>query len=191
MARYEHLPIFKKAMEFSVYLEETIKNFSRYHKYAIGAELRGHSRRILRLIIDANSARERQPILHELARQCDMLSTMLVLAKDVGWGEERTPTYANAAGGCGLRIFSAISNMPTPTIFFGHCGRASPGSIPCFCAMATISTTAIITPACSGPFAARLGLCASGWPEFLLCSEWEDIMSFLARMPGKFPRCAA
>ena len=39
MARYEHLPIYKKAMDLSIYLEEAVRNFSRYHKYAIGAEL--------------------------------------------------------------------------------------------------------------------------------------------------------
>lgn len=57
MARYEHLPIYKKAMELSVYLEGAVANFSRYHKSAIGEELR------------------------ELAQRCDMLVTMLVLAR--------------------------------------------------------------------------------------------------------------
>ena len=55
MARYEHLPIFKKAMDMSVYIEETVRNFSRYHKYGIGGELRDLSRQIIRLIIRANS----------------------------------------------------------------------------------------------------------------------------------------
>ena len=36
MARYEHLPVFKMAMELSVYLEQIVRNFSRYHKYGIG-----------------------------------------------------------------------------------------------------------------------------------------------------------
>lgn len=70
MARYEHLPIYKKAMELSVYLEGVVANFSRYHKYAIGAELRGQARAILRLIIEANSAGDDRPgHLRELARQ--------------------------------------------------------------------------------------------------------------------------
>ena len=34
MARYEHLPIYLKAMELSVYLDTVVRNFSRYHKYS-------------------------------------------------------------------------------------------------------------------------------------------------------------
>ncbi|MHB8808736.1 MAG: four helix bundle protein [Desulfobulbaceae bacterium] len=83
MARYEHLPIYRTAMELCVYLENTVKNFSRYHKYAIGAELRELSREVLRLIIQANSLRDREDVLRGLVRHCDMLAAMLALAKEV------------------------------------------------------------------------------------------------------------
>ena len=56
MARYEHLPTYKKAMELSIYLQNTVKNFSRYNKYSVGADLRELSRSIILLIIRANSA---------------------------------------------------------------------------------------------------------------------------------------
>ena len=46
MARYEHLPIYKKAMDLTVYLEKIVRNFSRYHKYTLGSELRAKSREI-------------------------------------------------------------------------------------------------------------------------------------------------
>ena len=39
MARYEHLPIYQKAMELGVYLDTIVRNFSRYHKYTIGQDL--------------------------------------------------------------------------------------------------------------------------------------------------------
>ena len=41
MARYEHLPIYKKAMDLTIYFEKIVRNFSRYHKYTLGTELRG------------------------------------------------------------------------------------------------------------------------------------------------------
>ena len=44
MARYEHLPIYKKAMDLTVYLEKIVGNFSRYHRYPLGSELRAKSR---------------------------------------------------------------------------------------------------------------------------------------------------
>lgn len=39
MARYEHLPIYKKAMDLTVYFEKIVRNFSRYNKYTLGSEL--------------------------------------------------------------------------------------------------------------------------------------------------------
>jgi hypothetical protein len=51
MARYEHLPIYKKAMETAVYFEKIVRGFSRYNKYTLGSELRAVSRDILKLII--------------------------------------------------------------------------------------------------------------------------------------------
>ena len=43
MAYYEHLPIYKKALETAVYFETIVKNFSRYNKYHLGAEMRTKS----------------------------------------------------------------------------------------------------------------------------------------------------
>ena len=59
MARYEHLPIYKKAMDLAVYLEKIVCNFSRYHKYTLGSELRAKSREIVGVIIAANSRAEK------------------------------------------------------------------------------------------------------------------------------------
>ncbi len=36
MAYYENLPIYKKSLELAVYIENVVRNFSRYHKYTIG-----------------------------------------------------------------------------------------------------------------------------------------------------------
>ena len=40
MARYEHLPIYKQAMDVAVYFEKIVAGFTRYHKYTLGTELR-------------------------------------------------------------------------------------------------------------------------------------------------------
>ena len=40
MARYEHLPIYKAALDAAVHFEQVVAGFSRYHKYSLGTELR-------------------------------------------------------------------------------------------------------------------------------------------------------
>jgi hypothetical protein len=37
MARYEHLPIYKKAFDLFLYFEKIVRKFSRYDKYTLGA----------------------------------------------------------------------------------------------------------------------------------------------------------
>ena len=52
MARYGHLPIYKKAFDLSVHFEKVVAGFSRYHKYMLGTELCNCSRGIVLFIID-------------------------------------------------------------------------------------------------------------------------------------------
>ena len=58
MARYEHLPIYKQAMDVAVYFEKVVSGFSRYHKYTLGTELRNKSREVISLIMKVNAARD-------------------------------------------------------------------------------------------------------------------------------------
>ena len=44
MAQTEHLPIYKSAYDMCLYIEKIVLNFSRYHKYSIGADLREGTR---------------------------------------------------------------------------------------------------------------------------------------------------
>jgi len=66
MAHYEHLPIYRKAFDLSVYLENIARNFSRYNKYTLGSDLRNLSRKIVRLIIRANSERDKIATLEKI-----------------------------------------------------------------------------------------------------------------------------
>lgn len=55
MARYEHLPIYKQAMDVAIHFEKVASGFSRYHKYTLGIGLRNANREIVSLIVQANS----------------------------------------------------------------------------------------------------------------------------------------
>lgn len=83
MAQYEHLPIYKKAYDFTLYVENVVHNFSRYHKYSIGAELREFSRDVLRLIRRANDATEKVPILLQNRERLEDLKITIRLCKDL------------------------------------------------------------------------------------------------------------
>ena len=83
MARYEHLPIYKQAMDLAIYLEKIVRNFSRYHKYTLGSDLRDASREIVGFIIKANSTAERLPVLLELRQRLEGLMVLLRIGKEV------------------------------------------------------------------------------------------------------------
>jgi hypothetical protein len=51
VARYEHLPIYRDALELAVHFEKIVTGFSRYHKYTLGIELCNASRKTVTLIM--------------------------------------------------------------------------------------------------------------------------------------------
>jgi 23S rRNA-intervening sequence protein len=83
MAQYEHLPIYKKAMDLAVYMENVVKGFSRYHKYSTGADLRNLSREIVALIISANSKAEKVDTLLQLRDAIERLKVEIRICKEV------------------------------------------------------------------------------------------------------------
>jgi len=83
MARYEHLPIYKKAMDLTIYFEKVVRGFSRYNKYTLGSELREKSRDIVGLIIKANSTVEKRPLLLELRESLEGLKILIRICKEV------------------------------------------------------------------------------------------------------------
>ena len=58
MAHYEHLPIYKSALDLCIYFEKIVRNFDRHHKYVIGGDLRRLSIKTVILIIKANDGDE-------------------------------------------------------------------------------------------------------------------------------------
>ena len=83
MAQYEHLPIYKKAMDIAIYIENIVRGFSRYHKYTLGTDLRNLSREVVRLIIRANSEREKYLTLCTLRDTIEELKVTVRICKEV------------------------------------------------------------------------------------------------------------
>ena len=66
MARYEHLPIYRDALNLAVHFEKIVAGFSRYHKYTLGTEMRNASRQAVKLVIHANNQTDKLQALQEL-----------------------------------------------------------------------------------------------------------------------------
>ncbi len=85
MARYEHLPIFKEAYDLTVHIEKIVRNFSRYHKYTLGTELRNKSRQVLEKIVEANNESEDRAVrLLELRQELESFKVLARLCQDSG-----------------------------------------------------------------------------------------------------------
>jgi len=83
VALHENLPIYKAALDLAIYFEKIVKNFSRYHKYTVGTELRNLSREILTLIIKANSAKEKKEALLKVREKLEELKISIKICKEI------------------------------------------------------------------------------------------------------------
>ena len=83
MANYTHLPIFKKMLDLSVFMENIVKNFSRYHKYTLGSELRILCHKALSTIVVANSIHDKTKYLLELRLLLERIKIHLILAREI------------------------------------------------------------------------------------------------------------
>ncbi len=83
MAQTEHLPIYKSTYDLCLHLEGIVHNFSRYHKYTLGADLRDGARRALKLVVRANARRDKTSVLLELREELESLKVVLRLSQDV------------------------------------------------------------------------------------------------------------
>jgi len=83
MARYEHLPIYRKTMEIATYLDQLIGGFASRHKYGFGARIQTAVQGVLvRVIRVQNTAvPERVAELKELRVEVEVLKTLLHLEK--------------------------------------------------------------------------------------------------------------
>ena len=84
LARYDYLPIYKKAFDLCVFFEKLVKSFSRYDKYVLGTDLRNKSREVACQIMRTNSLPEKREALQELVGLVEELKLVVRLCKEVG-----------------------------------------------------------------------------------------------------------
>lgn len=84
MARYDHLPIFKKAYDLCFEVEREVRNFSRDYKYTIGTEIRQLTYEIPSLIMIANNSySDRKKVLEGLWLKLERLKLLARIAFDL------------------------------------------------------------------------------------------------------------
>lgn len=96
MARYEHLPIFRAAFDLALHMEKIVRNFSRYHKYTLGVELRNQSKKILEQVVAANNTVQREPMLLALRQDLEQFKILSRLCHESG-GFSNTRSYLYVA----------------------------------------------------------------------------------------------
>ena len=94
MAQAEHLPIYKASYDLCLSLEQGVRSFSRYHTYTLGTDLRDGARRVLKLVVRANTRRDKVPVLLELREEVEELNVILRLCQDVKALPTSTPSNA-------------------------------------------------------------------------------------------------
>ncbi len=85
MAKYEHLPIYRRSFDLAVYLEKSVRNFSRFHKYGLGLRLQHAAQDVLARVIRVQNtvSSDRVKELEELRVELEVLKNLLHLAKEV------------------------------------------------------------------------------------------------------------
>ena len=83
MSLYEQLPVYKKALDLTVYFNTIVRHFDKHYKYTVGADLCNLSRKILILIARANTKEGRQAKLTEAIELLEELKIMVHVCKEL------------------------------------------------------------------------------------------------------------
>lgn len=83
MAHYEHLPIYKAALDLCVYFEKIVRYFNRCHKYIIGSDLRKLGIKSVVLVIKANNIHDKLPLLLELKGTLEEIKILIKICKEI------------------------------------------------------------------------------------------------------------
>ena len=85
MARYEHLPIYRKVFDLAVYIEQVTHGFSKHHKYGLGLRLQQAACDTVARVVRAQNAGDETRVheLEELRLAVEVLKNLLHLGKEV------------------------------------------------------------------------------------------------------------
>ncbi|QEP44934.1 four helix bundle protein [Ectothiorhodospiraceae bacterium BW-2] len=84
MAHHLKLPIWRDANQLLLEIEQAVARFPRYHKYAIGTDMRRQAMALCRQIVLAANQRPQQPQhIEQLSLEVDELKVMIQLAKSL------------------------------------------------------------------------------------------------------------
>lgn len=138
MRHLERLPIWRDANRMLVEMEESVREFPRFHKYSVGTELRNTAMRICQTVHRAVSRQHhRLKLVQQLTELIDDLKIQLQLAKEVKAfksfarfqrAAELAVSLGKQAGGWLKQARAeAAGQLPAPRDP-NHCAPASPAT---------------------------------------------------------------
>ena len=78
-----NFPIFKSALELTVYIETIVKSFDKYHKYTIGEDMRKFSKDMLFIINRVGLAKDKEGAIRKLRDRCEDMKMLLLISKEL------------------------------------------------------------------------------------------------------------
>jgi hypothetical protein len=78
----QQLKIYQKIYDMILYGHICLKNFPKYEKHVMTADIRKSMYRLLQLTISANKKRDKKLLLNEIDAELDILRTLIRLASD-------------------------------------------------------------------------------------------------------------
>ena len=83
MARYEHLPIFQKAYDLQIRINQYVNRMSKLYRYSHGEYLIKLGLNFLYLIVEANSMQNKYPLLSKADHQLEKIRIHCRLLHDL------------------------------------------------------------------------------------------------------------
>ena len=90
------LKIFQKIYDIILWLYPMVNKFPKAQRFVLGQRIENSALELLRLMIKANAARQKRPILEEFSVELDQLRILIRLSKDLKFMSIGQYGYAGA-----------------------------------------------------------------------------------------------